>query len=137
MGTELIGDHWLTLLIMPGAPTCKPASTLLRTQVLTHNRTGHYIAFGAEFPRKQILSAAAKGNLPKCYVRCWRCEAVAWLSDWVAGAALTKEQRADRITQAIATGQANRIEFLQPCSGSRYLDDLLTTINAYDKEDAT
>lgn len=129
MGTELIGDFWLTLLIRPGEHSSTPARKLLRCQILTQNRTGHHLALGEEFPRKRIMACVPKGVLPKMYVRCWRCGTVAWLSDWIAGAELRFEERQDRIAQHIATSQSDRIDFLRRCDGEAYLKELAATFS--------
>jgi len=124
MGTELVGDHYLALMLMPGDPASRPAARLLRAQILTYNRTGHIIGMSEELPKRRICEAAKRGTIPRIYLRCLRCGAPAWLNDWIAGAELAFEERSDRLCQLEALGKGDLSQFLRRCTGAEYLESV-------------
>ncbi len=122
MGAELVGDHYLALMLMPGSPASRVAATLLRAQILTYNRTGHLIGMSEELPKRRICEAAKHGTIPRIYLRCLRCGIPAWLNDWIAGAELGFEERRDRFCRLEAIGKGDLAEFLRRCTGMEYLE---------------
>ncbi len=126
MGTELVGDHYLALMLMPGDPASGPAAKLLRAQILTYNRTGHLIGMSEELPKRRISEAAKQGRLPRIYLRCLRCGTPAWLNDWIVGAELVFEERNDRLRQLEARGKGDLAGFLKRCTGMEYLEMIAT-----------
>src|SRR6266849_9420076 len=113
MGTRLIGDYYLTTMLIPGTLPAVPAAKLLRAQILTYNRTGHLIGMSEELPKRRICEAAKHGTIPRIYLRCLRCGIPAWLNDWIAGAELGFEERRDRFCRLEAIGKGDLAEFLR------------------------
>jgi hypothetical protein len=124
MGTELICDIWLARAASHHGEPGVAARMLLRTQILTHNRTGHLLAFNDELPRRRIQKALQYGGLPRIYVRCLRCGCTAELQAWIAAAPKLREER---IAVASALGRhmpAGGGDYLLPCEATSYLAHL-------------
>lgn len=121
MGTELMADIWVaTLAAQQGRPGAA-ARVLLRTQVLTFNRTGHMLAFNDELPRRRIQQAVARSGLPRIYVRCLRCGCTAWLQEWIKAAPLIMAARNSEADRLDPGRLRERVQYLRACPSTNYL----------------
>lgn len=129
MGTELICDIWLARACACDGRPGITARALLRTQVLTYNRTGHLLALNDELPRRRIQAALQHGGLPRIYVRCLRCGCTAELMAWMKAAPLLASERSVRAAALGDHMPPDAGDYLTSCDGTHYLEQLAALVS--------
>lgn len=124
MGSIIAVSPFLESLAALGGPSASPATKLMRAQILTANRRGHYVKLSTEFLRRRICHAARYGHIADGYAECSRCGTQAKLADWVAAAEWTEKECRDVWGQHERRVYHEYLAYLLPCPGEQYAADI-------------
>lgn len=126
----IVADVWLLDMALRSSGHKKVATVLLRAQVRTYNRTGHYIDLSGEHMRRKILNAARWGRVAAWPANCKRCGWAAPLTLWVM-AANREVVDNDRVLRDLYSDRyPEDTAFLRPCPGEQMARDMMSVLTA-------